>query len=240
MNFSNVKAITIPEGKVSRILTGDRVLWSAGLLPSAYQRVAYIHTDGDCCIDSDVIPADYPDGIRIDLDFTLTEYITGNVYTYYFGCKTSECYANCFTINPTSGNFRAYVGSSAVSTYKWVNVLNQRTLISMTSTTEVPHDTVVSLKINGVEQLVKNTTNTTSARNMPNESIHLLNCRNSGRKGNIGDCCGSAMYAADGTPIRYFVPCYRKTDSEIGLYDAVEGRLHTNIGTGSFTKGPDV
>ena len=48
------------------------------------------------------------------------------------------------------------------------------------------------------------------------------------------------MNAADGTPIRNFVPCYRKSDNVIGLYDTVEGVFYTNAGTGSFTKGVDV
>jgi len=40
--------------------------------------------------------------------------------------------------------------------------------------------------------------------------------------------------------VRDFVPCYRKSDNEIGLYDLVNGVFYTNAGTGTFTKGPDV
>ncbi len=36
------------------------------------------------------------------------------------------------------------------------------------------------------------------------------------------------------------IPCYRKSDEEIGLYDLVSKQLYTNQGTGTFTKGPDV
>lgn len=42
------------------------------------------------------------------------------------------------------------------------------------------------------------------------------------------------------TLVRNFVPCYRKSDSVIGLYDLVSGTFFTNSGTGTFTKGPDV
>lgn len=37
-----------------------------------------------------------------------------------------------------------------------------------------------------------------------------------------------------------FIPCYRKSDNEIGLYDMVTKTFYTNSGTGSFIKGPDL
>lgn len=42
------------------------------------------------------------------------------------------------------------------------------------------------------------------------------------------------------TLIRDYVPCYRKSDSVIGLYDLVNNQFYTNAGTGTFTKGNDV
>ena len=36
------------------------------------------------------------------------------------------------------------------------------------------------------------------------------------------------------------VPCYRKSDGVIGMYDLVSDVFRTNLGTGTFTKGPDV
>lgn len=36
------------------------------------------------------------------------------------------------------------------------------------------------------------------------------------------------------------VPCYRKSDGEIGMYDLVSNTFFTNAGTGTFTKGADV
>jgi hypothetical protein len=36
------------------------------------------------------------------------------------------------------------------------------------------------------------------------------------------------------------VPCYRKADGVIGMYDLVSGAFFTNAGSGSFTKGANV
>ena len=40
--------------------------------------------------------------------------------------------------------------------------------------------------------------------------------------------------------VRDFIPCYRKSDNVVGMYDLVNGKFYTNEGTGEFVKGPDV
>ena len=40
--------------------------------------------------------------------------------------------------------------------------------------------------------------------------------------------------------IRHFIPCYRKSDNVIGLYDTIEDKFYINQGTGTFGKGADV
>ena len=44
----------------------------------------------------------------------------------------------------------------------------------------------------------------------------------------------------DGALVRDFIPCYRKSDGEIGLYDKVEKKFYANSGTGVFLKGNDL
>ena len=38
--------------------------------------------------------------------------------------------------------------------------------------------------------------------------------------------------------VRNFVPCYRKSDNEIGVYDIVNNQFYANSGTGTFKMGP--
>ena len=40
--------------------------------------------------------------------------------------------------------------------------------------------------------------------------------------------------------IREYIPCYRKSDGKIGMYDMASGQFFTNAGTGEFLKGEDV
>ena len=42
------------------------------------------------------------------------------------------------------------------------------------------------------------------------------------------------------TLIRDFVPCYRKSDNVIWLYDLVNNQFYTNSWSWTFTKWPDV
>lgn len=44
----------------------------------------------------------------------------------------------------------------------------------------------------------------------------------------------------NGTLVRNFIPCYRKSDNVIGVFDAKNGIFYTNGGTGTFGKGANV
>ena len=40
-----------------------------------------------------------------------------------------------------------------------------------------------------------------------------------------------------GKLVRHFIPCCRKSDNVIGMWDTIHGKFYTNAGTGTFTKG---
>ena len=37
-----------------------------------------------------------------------------------------------------------------------------------------------------------------------------------------------------------YIPCYKKSDGEVGLYDLINKVFLTNIGTGEFIKGKNI
>lgn len=58
-------------------------------------------------------------------------------------------------------------------------------------------------------------------------------------------CCPMKLYSAQiygpHGPLRNYVPCYRKSDHEPGLYDTLNGKFYPNGNTvGSFNVGPEV
>ena len=48
------------------------------------------------------------------------------------------------------------------------------------------------------------------------------------------------IYDENGTHIYDLVPCYRKSDSVIWMYDIINDVFYTNEGSGTFTKWSDV
>ena len=58
-------------------------------------------------------------------------------------------------------------------------------------------------------------------------------------------CCGSfRIYSAsiihEGNMVRNFIPCYRISDNVAGMYDTITNTFFTNVGSGTFTIGPNV
>jgi hypothetical protein len=51
-----------------------------------------------------------------------------------------------------------------------------------------------------------------------------------------------AFWAKDsnGNYVANYIPCYRKSDGEIGMYDTVSKAFFASANTGTFTKGADV
>lgn len=43
-----------------------------------------------------------------------------------------------------------------------------------------------------------------------------------------------------GVAVRDFIPCYRKSDNVVGMYDTVTKGFFTSVGSGQFTAGPNV
>ena len=54
-----------------------------------------------------------------------------------------------------------------------------------------------------------------------------------------GKIYNAKIYNGDSL-VRDFVPCYRKEDNVIGMYDLISNTFYTNSGTGDFEKGQDV
>lgn len=48
------------------------------------------------------------------------------------------------------------------------------------------------------------------------------------------------LYDLSNTLIRDFIPCYRKSDNTVGLYDLVNNTFYINQGTGVFTAGEEI
>ena len=92
---------------------------------------------------------------------------------------------------------------------------------------------------------VDGTTNTYSRTGNFNGTLpFFVFCRNQSGGTYGGYAYGMRYYylqmRLDGVLVRDYIPCYRKSDGEIGLYDLVSNSFFTNAGSGTFEKGNDV
>lgn len=240
MIFENVEKLFRPEGEVVKIAHGSAVLWERPEIPLAYQRVDYIASDGNQYIDTGVLASDYTDRITYDLKMALTA-LTASKHNYFYGCLYEGKRSGNVCI-PSTNTSRIYAfcgDSGAVADLVEAPGINNDFTLSVSTS---PLVSTVSGVYNGNNfEITGQATGT-----MPSANIWLFACNLNGAptSGTSAPCTAKlysfSMTKADGTPIRNFVPCYRKSDNVIGLYDTVGGMFYTNKGTRSFTKGADV
>ena len=191
--------------------------------PDEYQQVEYIGATGNQYIDTGVKTSQ---NLEIICSFSTT-----TVGTTFFGGRTSYV-ANSLTFG-FFGYKSSFVGFGGATT-------EYQTTINLIDGNIHTVDLSNSLyQIDGSDQTINNR-NTLSLYN----NIYLGTWNNNGEadtrmfKGNI---YAFKIYDnSTGTMVRNLIPCYRKSDNVIGLYDMVSNTFFTNAGTGEFSKGANV
>lgn len=230
--FSNTKALAIPEGNVVKITVGGQVLWEkvTSRIPSEYQEVEYIKAASSI-------------GAYINLGFNfdsaarvnLGMYCVDTTPSYIFGAAESSGKYRCMISAPYGGGRTAYAYGFKGSSYTNITVALVAGL----------NDLEYTIKAGGLS--LKNTTNggsytaTNTAFTMTsNLLLFAQNYNGSARWGGARQIHYFKYYDKTDTLICDLVPCYRKSDGVIGMYDIVRNTFLTNAGSGAFTKGADV
>ena len=193
-------------------------------LPEEYQEVEYIQATGTQWIDT-----------KVPMNGNYVFFVDGSIPEGKIGVLV-----NGYDSTSARQGIVYYTGSNKIGFY-WFGKgysedttltskgidLKQRFQVTQSSTelTLVQDNLVLTQSYNG--------TTTTNAKN-----IYIFNsdANASYKNGTLYQ----AKITNNGTAIRDFIPCYRKSDGEIGLYDIVEGEFYTNKGTGIFVKGNNV
>ena len=196
------------------------------MLPNTYQRVEYIENSWTQYINTGVYPnPDYTTEVKF-------QNVSFSTFNSFFWCRDWS-------------NSRYYARND-IYDYVWVNRSYSTNSWYEKYTASTPKDyNVHTFKLSRDLYidwtLVKTFSATQSSTAFP-YSIYLF-------------CISSEWTAADfmmwkifyckiwndsGTLIRDMIPCYRKSDSVIWMYDLVNGVFYTNSWTWSFTKWSDV
>lgn len=187
-------------------------------LPLEYQEVEYIESTG-------------------------TQYINTGVYPHQIGkWELDVQYTDSSPSNQTNGCFpvanqRFDIGTTSNS--KWT--LNIGALNTYTDADNERHLFVLD-KINNKVSIDTTYYSVTTATFTTQTTYALLigarNYYGSSSKYNCKEkIYSSKIYDISEVLIRNYIPCYRKSDNEIGLYDTVNNAFLTNAGTGTFVVG---
>lgn len=217
-------------GTADSTFTGTRPVITVNLknssLPDEYQQVEYIQMTGTQWIDTRY-RADGYTGIDSTFQFTSTT----PTQQVLFGSGTSGSLVYTFYINGGGGWSYSYNNSSG----NWVAIL---------SSADTNKHNIVFNKTKGKMTFdsrpfdLSGTTNTTTTA----DTIYIGSYKNASSLG--AQNARVKIYKFDvywsGTLAQRFIPCYRKSDGVIGMYETVEKRFYTNSGTGTFGKGSNV
>lgn len=202
------------------------------ILPSEYQRVEYIESNGYQYIDTGIYPV-Y--GCKLSVDFRVNDIAALNAANGSVIYSTSQAYnvrsLDCYTA--ANGNVTVSYGSSFITGNVNLNTVDIFHLEN-------------ELKVFSI----KNTyTETIAALTVPEDNwqsppftLHLFAIWR-GQFSPAFTGSGCAIYDfqyIQNNIVMHLIPCYRKSDGVIGMYDTVSHSFFTNAGTGTFTKGADI
>ncbi len=185
-------------------------------IPSEYQKVEYIQFTGTQYIDTGVIPSDHKTEVKFDFDTLETEVLFGTLSGMYYYSFTP--YNNQYwwgTYGPNGGQTSNGTWSTGIHTL----VYNGEN-----------HSIVLDGTTLGSGTRLESPTSLLIGRRYEEQQYYLS---------------GKIYYFiiidnSTGQIVRNMIPCYRKSDNVIGLYDLINRNFYTNSGTGTFNKGNDL
>lgn len=193
-------------------------------LPNEYQEVEYIQSTGTQYIDTGILPSS---NTNITMDY---EYISGQSGKYVpLACERITVGSDMFGIwiNESTKEIAINYGDVDTSAISGTNGAGRHTYSNDRN----------KWYLDG--SLIK----TISTSSFSSTSTLFIFGLNSGTEIETRDCTAK-LYSftayQNSNLIRNFVPCYRKSDNEIGMYDLVSNQFYTNAGTGVFLMGAEV
>lgn len=223
---NNVEDVLIGTNPVLKIYRGENIIWQKqqGRLPSQYQEVEYIESTNRQYIDSGVIG-------RPNIEVKAKAIFTDSANFSNLGLVGSR---------QTNGGTRFYIIS--IYSNRWHLGLGNDYTSDTLPKKNILYDIHFSFIEGNFVLYVDN--NIILSGNTNIETTYPLYIFGVNNYGNVSRLASAKLYSLeiiqDNTLVRNFIPCYRKADGEIGLYDIVNNRFYTNSGTGTFIKGEDV
>ena len=238
-------ALDIKKGtqQVNKIYKGTYKVWDRnkialegyckqGDLPSEYQQVEYIESTGTQYIDTGINPIS---STRIDINFAYVGTTTYSGWIPILGARS--------IIDNVQEYYAVFINNSTLkltTNYSSIDAADNSTVYIEANKKYNLKNNQGLFYINDILESSISTSNTLS--NNTRFPVYLFDLNFHGNKMNRGTKMKlySCKFYDDDTLIRNYIPCYRKSDNEIGMYDIVNNVFYTNQGTGVFLKGNSI
>ena len=201
-----------------------------GRLPAEYQEVEYIQSSNTQYINTEVI--NQWTTLSVDMKFIITQTNPSGYEDWLFWAKWST------TQSPT-----VYIWTESLkylSTWCWSNT----TYVVKPIVLNTVHTLTVNYSSSGRTWTYDEesfTSNMWISNNANNTNWYMSFFSDGSTP--VSKCYMKLYYGkitVNWALVRDLVPCYRKSDSVIGMYDVVNDVFYTNAGSWTFTKWPDV
>lgn len=221
IDFSNVKELYVNNQEVKEFKAGDTVLWKRNSFED-YQRVDYIESTG-----TQYIITDYKIKSNTRLEIGFTAEAMSNNWNMIVGARTSYNSTDCFNLYSNAGNKLAYGIGGVWNDYYLPYTAPERFDCVLDRT---------GITVNGV----KTERNTNLTNGLYNVYLFAVNQKNSVTESKSNIKLYYCRFYEDDELVMEFIPCYRKSNNEIGLYETRNNVFYTNRGSGTFLKGDDL
>lgn len=215
--------------KIIKTYKGATLLFSSSLLPSEFQQVEYIESTGEQYIDTGV--GGKPN-ISAKAKFMYTD-LTTQSNGWVCACSDTSGVRRLMILGLSNDSyFRIGYGNLLQNSTTQATI---NTLYEVESIYSVGEQKVI---VNGNEVIkTTNESDFTLPYNLTIFGFRIV-------ANTIAQYGYLKLYYLklykDNVLTRDYIPCYRKSDNVIGLYDLVNGIFYVNAGSGTFSKGADV
>lgn len=233
IDFPNLKSIVTPRGEVASITRGDEILWEKASADyrELYQRVEYVYTAGGT--NGGWFLTDFIANNTSGFEFSFAVHSFVDIAT--FGSRTSDSNTRCYVFYPRTTTV-GYIGWKTAQSWSVSTVANTKYTTRMNW-------------LNDRKAVILNADGTTKATKSISGTLpQQVSAIGIGRYNNATNTPTSSrpitIYGVRITQgseiVREYIPCFRKSDGEIGLYEMFTGTFVTSANSGTFTKGDDV
>lgn len=194
-----------------------------GQLPNEYQEVEYLESSGKQYIDS---------GVPSQVDLTIKAEIASldnDIYMTALGCNNGLNF----------GFNKGYFSIACNNTITELKVNLEEKYVSNAKQTANNRELIVDgYKV--VDSKASKSNNIYLFGLNDNDNMYMGLGKTSNTPAPLKGRIGKVEFYISEELKRNFIPCYRKSDNVIGMYDLVEEKFYTNQGNGEFSKGRDI